>query len=153
MIQCMLFQKYLGRFFTRIIAAIVFAITSACASHTPKAALSPATITPQNGQLLSNKQTSELTNAIKTISNSKGLNTEGTNTHPLAIGHKAFTLTDRLTLSPKLPAGAVMQNLTTVFLLKTDGKNCFLTNTQNPKTIKHTNIIKLKQSRCTALKK
>lgn len=128
--------------FLNIIAAAFLTTVSACASHAPNNALAPALITPQDGQLLSSQQKSELTHAIQTFGASKGLDMSH-----LAIGNKAFTLTDRLTLGPKLPEGTVTEHLKTVFLLKTDGMHCFLVNPKNNQTVT------LKMSRCMAIKK
>lgn len=128
--------------FLNIIAAAFLTIMSACASHAPNNALAPALITPQDGQFLSSQQKSELTHAIITLGAPKDLEMSY-----LAIGNKAFTLTDRLTLGPKLPEGTVTEHLKTVVLLKTDGTDCFLVNPKNNQTVT------LKMSRCMAIKK
>ena len=51
------------------------------------------------------------------------------------ISAKAFTQVSRLTIGPKgLPVGAVTKHLEEVFILKTDGTECFVVNEASGKT-------------------
>ena len=51
------------------------------------------------------------------------------------ISAKAFTQIARLTIAPKgLPVGAVTKHLEEVFILKTDGAQCFVVNEASGKT-------------------
>ncbi|HEY7772613.1 MAG TPA: hypothetical protein VIC26_05505 [Marinagarivorans sp.] len=102
----------------------------ACANALPTAssnsALSPALVSTNNNTL-DNEQINDLQNAISALTD---------NTPAPPLGNRAFTVTNRLTIGPaKLPAGAVTRHLESVFLLKTDGENCFLVNEKTEQSL------------------
>ena len=128
--------KYLG-----MIA--VFGSLSACSTsatqHVTKATLVPAVVNTGANRELSNEQIAEL---------QKGLSEITDNSSAPPLGNRAFTVTDRLTIGPaKLPAGAITRHLESVFLLKTDGKNCFLVDEKSEKSLP------LEKLSCNALDK
>lgn len=90
----------------------------ACANPSIPAHLQQAIASTEG--TLNSDQIVELQKAISLLSDVKPT---------IALGNRAFTEASRLTIGPKnLPAGAVTKHLESVFLLKTNGKDCFLIN-------------------------
>ena len=110
----------------QLILVSLAVVLTACASSSTSAHLQLATATTEG--TLNADQIVELQKAISLISDIKPT---------IALGNRAFTGASRLTIGPKnLPAGAITKHLENVFLLKTNGKDCFLVNEKTKKTIR-----------------
>lgn len=98
----------------------------ACAHSSTPAHLQLATANTDG--TLNTEQIVELQKAISILSDIKPTT---------ALGNRAFTQTSRLTIGPKnLPAGAVTKHLENIFLLKTNGKDCFLVNEKTEEVLR-----------------